>query len=62
MSETPTSFFMPGCNPIVQLARQERLDALYVQDGRDKPDHPLHSHYTGLWEQYIGAPCTDEAP
>ena len=54
--------FMPGCNPLVQQARQDRLDALYEQDGRNDPSHPAHQTYTGLWIAYGNAPCTDEAP
>ena len=62
MPESTSHSFMPGCNPLVQQARQEFIDTLYAQDGRDRPDHPLHSTYTGLWALYVGAPCTDEAP
>lgn len=29
------------------------LDALYFMDGRDKPDHPEHGLYTGLFAKYI---------
>lgn len=35
-----------------QQARQERLEALYLLDGRDDPDHPLYGRYTGLVQQY----------
>lgn len=35
--------------------RQHILDALYVIDGRNKPDHKLHSLYTGLWQKYFKA-------
>ena len=37
----------------VDQARADFLDKLYVQDGRDAPEHPMHSLYTGLYEQYI---------
>ena len=37
----------------VDDARTRFLDKLYVQDGRDSSDHPLHSLYTGLYQQYI---------
>jgi hypothetical protein len=60
MSETATHSFMPGCNPLVQQARQDFIETLYEQDGRHDPEHPLHAHYTGLWELYIGHRCTDE--
>jgi len=33
--------------------RQYILDALYVIDGRNKPAHPMHSLYTGLWRKYV---------
>ena len=36
------------CNPTEQQARQDHLDALYLADGRDNPDHPMHALYTGL--------------
>jgi hypothetical protein len=29
------------------------LDALYDMDGRDKPDHPFHHTYTGLYHKYV---------
>lgn len=34
-------------------ARQELLEQLYHEDGRDKPDHPMHALYTGLYEQHL---------
>lgn len=48
---------MPGCNPLIQQARVELLEALYAYDGRDRSDHPLHHTYTGLWQQYVGPAC-----
>jgi hypothetical protein len=33
-------------------ARVERLEELFIRDGRDKPDHPWHAHYTGLFMKY----------
>ena len=33
--------------------RQELLERLYHEDGRDNPDHPMHALYTGLYEQHI---------
>lgn len=51
---------MHGRTPAIQQARQDRLDALYLEDGRHNHDHPLHAHYTGLWQQYNDGPCTDE--
>lgn len=35
-----------------QQARQARLEALYVLDGRDDPVHPLYGRFTGLARQY----------
>lgn len=40
------------CNPIEQQKVQERLESWYLKDGRDNPEHPLHSVYTGLAEKY----------
>lgn len=40
------------CDPIEQQARQDTLDALYLLDGRDRPEHPFHALYTGLALQY----------
>ena len=33
--------------------RQDFLDLLYVQYGRDKTDHPMYSLYTGLYQQWV---------
>ena len=42
--------------------RQDFLDSLYIQDGRDKADHPMHSLYTGLYQQWLADGCpTDSA-
>lgn len=41
-----------ACDPTEQQARQDVLDALYLLDGRDRPDHPMHAVYTGLAQQY----------
>lgn len=38
----------PACDPVEQQGRQDRLEALYVADGRDDPSHPQHGNYTGL--------------
>ena len=38
----------PDCNPIEQQARQDRLEQLYLADGRHDPAHPMHGLYTGL--------------
>lgn len=33
--------------------RQDFLDSLYLQYGRDKKDSPMYSVYTGLYQQWI---------
>ena len=38
------------CDPSEQQARQDRLEAAYLADGRDNPDHPHYSTYTALAE------------
>ncbi len=35
--------------------RTRFLDKLYLEDGRDNPEHPFHSLYTGLYQQYLQA-------
>ena len=44
-----------ACDPTVQQARQDALDAAYLTDGRDNPAHSHHALYTGLM-------VTDPAP
>ena len=34
-------------------ARVVRMDELYLEDGRDKPDHPFHGLYTGLHQKAL---------
>ena len=36
------------CDPREQQARQDSLDAAYLADGRDNPEHPHYSTYTAL--------------
>jgi hypothetical protein len=46
-----------SCDPVIQMKRQEFLDALYLADGRDDVDHPYHASYTDLleqWKRYAG--------
>jgi hypothetical protein len=38
---------------VEELKRQERLERLYVEDGRDNPEHPFHALYTGLHQQTL---------
>ncbi len=54
MTETPRTPFMTGCNPVAMQQRQDRLDALYMRDGRDSPESENHGLYTGLWAAYVG--------
>jgi|Laugresu1bdmlbsd_1035121.scaffolds.fasta_scaffold30181_1 hypothetical protein len=49
--------YHPDCNPVEQQARQDMLDDLYRRSGRDRKDHPMHSLYTGLWQEW-----TQETP
>lgn len=46
-------------DPDEQAARQARLEELYFADGRDNPEHEMHSLYTGLW---IDQPTSEEQP
>jgi hypothetical protein len=34
-------------------ARTDLLERLYLEDSRDKPGHPLHGCYTGLYQQMV---------
>lgn len=49
MNSTQANQHENPCDPIVQQARQDALDALYLEDGRSNREHPLHSLYTGLF-------------
>ena len=40
--------------PQQNLERTKRLEALYIKDGRDKKDHPMHGLFTGLHQKYNG--------
>lgn len=39
---------MTDCCPIREQAKALRLDRLYLEAGRDNPEHPGHGLYTGL--------------
>jgi len=42
--------------------RQDFLNSLYFLYGRDAKDHPMHSLYTGLYQQWLADGCpTDSA-
>ena len=47
------------CNPIEQQAVQDRLDELYIRDGRDDKSHPYHATYTNLFQSYNKADNND---
>lgn len=42
-------------SPAEGNARMDYLDRLYQMDGRHYPKHPLHGHYTGLYQDRIKA-------
>lgn len=37
---------------VADQSRQNALEALYDEDGRNDPTHPDHATYTGLWLKY----------
>ena len=37
-------------------ARQDRLERLFLIDGRNKPEHPHYATFTGLHQKYDGLP------
>lgn len=40
------------CDPVAQQARQDFLDNLYHQSGRDRTGDPLRATYTGLYQEW----------
>ena len=43
----------PGAEDVEAMSnRVEWLNALYLYEGRDKRDHPMHGFYTGLAQKY----------
>tara|TARA_R100001163_G_scaffold40536_1_gene30756 strand:+ start:266 stop:445 length:180 start_codon:yes stop_codon:yes gene_type:complete len=43
----------PGAEDVEAMAnRQAWLEELYMYDGRDKRDHPMHGLFTGLAKKY----------
>lgn len=40
-------------NTTIEQRRQDYLDALYILDGRDFPNHPHHATYTGLYTEHV---------
>lgn len=48
----PTSpHYMQDCHPAEQHGRQLFLEELYRLSGRDRPNHPMHCLYTGLFQE-----------
>jgi hypothetical protein len=46
--------YKPGAQDTFAMENRVYLmDALYNMDGRDKPDHPLHNTFTGLYQKYV---------
>jgi hypothetical protein len=39
---------------VEDLARHEHLEELYRKSGRDQVGHPMHSLYTGLYQESLG--------
>lgn len=52
MSDPTPRDLMPADRP-EQHQRALALQALYLLDGRHRPDHPMHGLYTGLHEQRL---------
>lgn len=57
---------MAQCDPVEQQERQDFLDTLYRQAGRDRKDHPAYGTYTGLYQEWTQqrepqAPAVDVA-
>jgi len=43
----------PGAEDVEAMAnRQEWMNKLYVYDGRNKRNHPMHGLFTGLAQKY----------
>ena len=62
MSNLKTELFQQNWARICEdQQRQDFLDSLYIQYGRDKADHPMHNLYTGLYQQWLadGNSCDD---
>lgn len=53
---------MAQCDPAEQQERQDFLDTLYHQAGRDRKDHPAYGTYTGLYQEWAQAPTASAAP
>lgn len=43
----------PGAEDVEAMSnRQAWMNELYMYDGRDKRDHPMHGLFTGLAQKY----------
>tara|TARA_R100000084_G_scaffold32111_2_gene12368 strand:- start:2457 stop:2642 length:186 start_codon:yes stop_codon:yes gene_type:complete len=50
----------PGAEDVVAMRNRALwMNALYLHDGRDKPNHPMHGLYTGLYQAYSCLQSTD---
>ena len=44
----------PGAEDIEAMSNRVKwMQELYQYDGRDKPSHPMHGLYTGLYQKYL---------
>lgn len=54
MTNSKTELFQQNWARICEdQQRQDFLDSLYIQYGRDKKDHPMCNLYTGLYQQWV---------
>lgn len=50
----------PGAQDIQAMNNRIKwLEALYVHDDRDNPEHPFRHTYTGLFQQYSNVSLSD---
>ena len=50
----------PGAEDTIAMAnRVEWLDALYLYEGRNEKDHPMHGLYTGLAKKHYNTMSID---
>jgi hypothetical protein len=55
MSESiETTCKAPWVRVMEDQARYEYLEELYRKSGRDQVGHPMHSLYTGLYQEELG--------
>lgn len=46
---------------LLDQQRYDKLEALYIKDGRDKREHPMYSLYTGLYQAYLAGIAVEPA-